>query len=107
MKKNLIPVAAVAAFLTMGLSMPSCPGQAEMEQKITELTQRLDKADKTMAGTLKVVTELKGAWDAFAPSKDAVKADLDKAKEQIAALEAKVAELTAKMEAAGGKKKKK
>jgi len=107
MSKNLIPVAAVAAFLTMGLSMPSCPGQAEMEQKITDLTQKVEKTDKSMGQTVTVLTGFKKGWDEFQPQKDQLMKDVAQQKDQIAALEAKVTELTAKLETAGGKKKKK
>ncbi len=106
MSRKLIPVAAVASFLTLGLSMPSCPGQAEMEQKITDLTARMDKAEKMTTGTLKAATEMKATVDSIPALKDQLMKDMAAQKDQITALEAKVAELTAKAEA-GGKKKKK
>jgi len=55
MKKNLNWMVMSAAVLGMGMAMPSCPGQQEMQQKIDSLqTTNTDLSKKIQALTTQV-----------------------------------------------------
>jgi septal ring factor EnvC (AmiA/AmiB activator) len=68
MDRRLFLVAVVSAFLAMGISMPSCPGQQAMQQQIDglntkngELTKKMQTMDnqlKGMAGEMGQMKEL-------------------------------------------------
>jgi septal ring factor EnvC (AmiA/AmiB activator) len=66
MNKRMLWLAIPAAFITMGISMPSCPGQQAMQQQLDGLQTKNAEAIKrvqTLESTIKTldteVTQLK------------------------------------------------
>ena len=96
-----LPVLALA---TMGISMPSCPGQEAIQQQVDGLTSRLNEADqKVQALTTQVGTLSKEMTDAKALLEQLSQTVIAQ-KDAIATLQTSQEELQAKV-ASGGKGK--
>ena len=103
MKKNSLvrpSVILVAAFLGMGMSMPSCPGQQAMQQQIdtattnnADLTRRLQSMDSQVKELSKGMTEVKSL---VKPMGDAILAQ----KSAMDQLDANMKEMQARLMAA-------
>jgi septal ring factor EnvC (AmiA/AmiB activator) len=102
----------VIALLTMGIAMPSCPGQQAIQQQIDALTTRANEGDQKLQGmTTQVGSLSKEMTDAKALLEQLSQTVIAQ-KDAIATLEASNKELQDKVAgmgkgaAAGAKKKK-
>lgn len=93
-----------AAFLGMGMSMPSCPGQQAMQQQVDLLTQQnqeLNKRTLSMDGQIKSLnsdmTQVKTLLKPMADAIQAQKAGMDQ-------LDANLKEIQTRLAAAGSAK---
>jgi septal ring factor EnvC (AmiA/AmiB activator) len=98
-------VILLAAFLGMGMSMPSCPGQQAMQQQIDTLTQQnaeLMKHVQGMDGQVKMLNKDMGdVKSLLKPIADTVQAQ----KTSIDQLDANLKEIQSKMTASKSKTK--
>jgi septal ring factor EnvC (AmiA/AmiB activator) len=97
-------VALGAAFLGMGMSMPSCPGQQAMQEQVDKLTQQnlnLNKRTESLESQIKSLnsdmTQVKTLLKPMADAIQAQKAGMDQ-------LDANLKEIQTKLAAAASSK---
>lgn len=108
-------VVLFAAFIGMGMSMPSCPGQQAMQQQIdtltaqnAELTKHVQAADAQIKSLNKDMTDVKNLLQPMANAIQAQKASIDQIDANMKEIQAKMtAKPAAKGAAKGAPKKKK
>src|SRR6476469_4131323 len=96
--KTLKIVAAIAAVLAMGISMPSCPGQQAMQQQVdalqtsnTDLNKRFQSFDSQLRTLKQDNEQMKGVIQQMASAIEAQKTALNKMDEGFKAMSAKPA----------------
>lgn len=106
---NRFYVILIAAFLGMGMSMPSCPGQQAMQQQIdtlttqnADLTKKLQGADSQIKTLNADMTQVKTLLKPMADAIQAQKTAMDQLNANLTELQAKLT----KPAAAGTKKRK-
>ena len=97
MKQILTPALIVAAFLGLGIAMPSCPGQQELEQKVDALdtsNKELSKKVQTLSTQLSTLSNDMGQVKTLLPQITNVisgqKGAMDKLEADIKALQVKL-----------------
>ena len=101
-KKITVGTIAGTAFLLMGLSMPSCPGQQETERKIQDVTAKVTAAERSVSTQSEKVKALENEVGDLKKALQEVAEVLKTHKNSIDELTAKVGELAASK---GGAKK--
>jgi peptidoglycan hydrolase CwlO-like protein len=96
MKKTMTWLAFGTAVLGMGISMPSCPGQQAMEQKIesleksnAELKAKLLNMDGNVKSALEKVTAADGQLNQLSQDAQAAKGRLDQLETAIKDLQSR------------------
>lgn len=91
--RSVVPVVG-SSFLLMGLSMPSCPGQQEMQQSVealkaseTEMKVKLTSAENSIKGLKEDVAEMKTMVAQVSNTVLEQKATLEKMDEALKALQ--------------------
>ncbi len=96
---------ACAVLLSMGITMPSCPGQQAMQQQIDTLTasnQQLTRKIQEMDGSLKPLVSDMGQVKQLLPEMTKV---IQGHRDELATLTTQLKEMQARLPAAKGAKK--
>jgi septal ring factor EnvC (AmiA/AmiB activator) len=106
-KKVSLALFPVIGFLTMGISMPSCPGQQALQQQIDALQARATETDQKIQGLTTQVNTLSKEMNDAKSLLEQVGQTVIAQKDAISALEGAHKALEEKVGKSGGAKKRK
>ena len=113
MTKKLVWLSGVAGLMTMGVAMPSCPGQQAMQQQIddvmkvsTDMTRKLQSQDAKIKGLESDMGQVKQLLGQMTNAIQAQKGALEQLDVSVKDLAAKAAAKPAAKSATKGKKRK-
>jgi septal ring factor EnvC (AmiA/AmiB activator) len=98
MKKNISLIVLVAALISMGLSMPGCPGQQALQKQVDELTAKSLESSKRIQNLETQVRSLTGDMNQ-------VKTLLTQVSNTVLAQKTAIEQLEGALKAKGGKAK--